>query len=151
MAQLPFSLTNIRSGDRFGFRINKPGWIEMIKNGKSYPPIPLKLSNRISIGIEFEVTPEDEISISGWVRNFVKKWYRSKHTFKLKSCFFDCSLNRTLYFKDMLWPVCSKNFVIFENFWTFFSCTKMAYWPELTWVWKKWLFNDVIVFVNTRK
>ena len=73
LAQLPFSLTNIHSGDRFGFRINKPGWIEMIKNGKSYPPIPLKLSNRISIGIEFEVTPEDEISISGWVRNFVKK------------------------------------------------------------------------------
>jgi len=44
----------------------------MIKNGKSYPPIPLKLSNRISIGIEFEVTPEDEISISGRVRNFAK-------------------------------------------------------------------------------
>ena len=68
LAQLPFSLTNIRSGDRFGFRINKPGWIEMIKNGKSYPPIPLKLSNRISIGIEFEVTQDDEVSISGRVQ-----------------------------------------------------------------------------------
>ena len=73
LAQLPFSLTNIRSGDRFGFRINKPGWIEMIKNGKSYPPIPLKLSNRISIGIEFEVTSEDEVSISGRVRNIFMK------------------------------------------------------------------------------
>ena len=55
----------------------------MIKNGKSYPPIPLKLSNRISIGIEFEVTPEDEISISGRVRNFAKKCYRSKTSFRV--------------------------------------------------------------------